>query len=199
MTRETPGLTTLLNVSLAIYLEGIEGKLTGGCFSAGQSNYGTAIAERPSRSLCRNQCVSPNMNSQEAWKRLANQLQKAGVSGGRGSIPGGKGAFAGGGLLIALVAGGIALNASLFNGTCARLSIPRMSHRTLDSRWWSPCYQIYSVRDSACDSLSPAYGRVIGCKELDKRFTPKELTSWYPSLWSSLARAILTRKSDSLA
>ena len=149
MTRETPGLTTLLNVSLAIYLEGIEGKLTGGCFSAGQSNYGTAIAERPSRSLCRNQCVSPNMNSQEAWKRLANQLQKAGVSGGRGSIPGGKGAFAGGGLLIALVAGGIALNASLFNGTCARLSIPRMSHRTLDSRWWSPCYQIYSVRGSA--------------------------------------------------
>jgi len=55
------------------------------------------------------------MNSQEAWKRLANQLQKAGVSGGRGGIPGGKGAFAGGGLLIALVAGGVALNASLFN------------------------------------------------------------------------------------
>jgi len=55
------------------------------------------------------------MNSQEAWKRLANQLQKAGASGGRGSIPGGKGAFAGGGLLIALVAGGLALNASLFN------------------------------------------------------------------------------------
>jgi len=55
------------------------------------------------------------MNSQEAWKRLANQLQKAGASGGRGGIPGGKGAFAGGGLLIALVAGGLALNASLFN------------------------------------------------------------------------------------
>jgi len=55
------------------------------------------------------------MNSQEAWKRLANQLQKAGVSGGRGGIPGGKGAFAGGGLVIALVAGGLALNASLFN------------------------------------------------------------------------------------
>lgn len=52
------------------------------------------------------------MNSQEAWKRLANQLQKAGVSGGRGGVPGGKGAFAGGGLLIALVAGGFALNAS---------------------------------------------------------------------------------------
>ena len=56
------------------------------------------------------------MNSQEAWKRLANQLQKAG---GRGGVPGGKGAFAGGGLLVALVAGGLALNASLFNGACA--------------------------------------------------------------------------------
>ncbi|KAF9783467.1 band 7 family-domain-containing protein [Thelephora terrestris] len=55
------------------------------------------------------------MNSQEAWKRLTNQLQKAATSGGRGGVPGGKGAFAGGGLLIALVAGGIVLNASLFN------------------------------------------------------------------------------------
>jgi len=55
------------------------------------------------------------MNSQEAWKRLANQLQKAAVSGGRGGVTGGKGAFAGGGLLMALVVGGFVLNASLFN------------------------------------------------------------------------------------
>jgi len=61
------------------------------------------------------------MNSQEAWKRLANQLQKAG---GRGGVPGGKGAFAGGGLLVALVAGGLALNASLFNGACTCHSTP---------------------------------------------------------------------------
>lgn len=55
------------------------------------------------------------MNSQEAWKKLANQLQKAAVSGGRGGVPGGKGAFAGGGLLVALIGGGLLLNASLFN------------------------------------------------------------------------------------
>jgi len=68
------------------------------------------------------------MNSQEAWKRLASQLQKVGVSGGRGGIPGGKGAFAGGGLLIALVAGGLALNASLFNGAYTPRSIPWMAY-----------------------------------------------------------------------
>ena len=67
------------------------------------------------------------MNSQEAWKRLASQLQKASASGGGGGIPGGKGVFAGGGLLIALVAGGIALNASLFNGACTGHFIPWMS------------------------------------------------------------------------
>jgi len=68
------------------------------------------------------------MNSQEAWKRLASQLQKASVSGGRGGIPGGKGAFAGGGLLIALVAGGLTLNASLFNGAYISRSIPWMAY-----------------------------------------------------------------------
>ena len=94
-----------------------EGRLRNG-------NYRTV----PDPLFCRHQCVSSDMNSQEAWKRLANQLQKAGVSGGRGSIPGGKGAFAGGGLLIALVAGGVALNASLFNGTCACHPTPRMSY-----------------------------------------------------------------------
>jgi prohibitin 2 len=55
------------------------------------------------------------MNGQDAWKRLAKQLQNASASGGRGGIPGGKGAFAGGGLLLALVFGGLTLNASLFN------------------------------------------------------------------------------------
>jgi len=55
------------------------------------------------------------MNSQEAWKRLAKQLQNASAPGGRGGIPGGRGAFAGGGLLLALVVGGLTLNASLFN------------------------------------------------------------------------------------
>ena len=57
------------------------------------------------------------MNSQqEAFRRFAQQLQRA--SQGGGGLPGGspRGLFAGGGLLIALVAGGLALNASLFNG-----------------------------------------------------------------------------------
>ena len=52
------------------------------------------------------------MNGQEAFKRLANQLRTA--SGGGGPAP--KGLFAGSGLLITLIAGGFALNASLFNG-----------------------------------------------------------------------------------
>lgn len=77
------------------------------------------------------------MNSQEGWKRLTNQLQKAVASGGRGGVPGGRGAFAGGGLLVALVAGGLALNASLFNGACSGLSFSLFlfwtSHQTLGS------------------------------------------------------------------
>lgn len=56
------------------------------------------------------------MNSQDALRKLAQQLQRA-SSGGGGGIPGGKGFFAGGGLLVALIGGGLALNASLFNGT----------------------------------------------------------------------------------
>lgn len=55
-----------------------------------------------------------NMSGQDAFRKFTQQLQRAGGSGGR--IPGGKGAFAGGGLLIALVGGGFLLNASLFNG-----------------------------------------------------------------------------------
>ena len=58
------------------------------------------------------------MNSQEAFKRLAQQLQRARQSGSGGGsrFPGGKGFTAGTGLLVALVGGGFALNASLFNG-----------------------------------------------------------------------------------
>lgn len=54
------------------------------------------------------------MNGQEAFRRLANQLRTVNTG---GRLPGGgKGFFAGSGLLIALVGGGFALNASLFNG-----------------------------------------------------------------------------------
>lgn len=64
---------------------------------------------------------SSTMNGQEAFRRIANQLKAAG--GGGGPLPGApKGLFAGSGLLIALVAGGFALNASLFNGAAISLS-----------------------------------------------------------------------------
>ncbi|KDQ62297.1 hypothetical protein JAAARDRAFT_121257 [Jaapia argillacea MUCL 33604] len=53
------------------------------------------------------------MSGQDTFRRLAQQLQRG--AGGGGGMPGGKGLFAGGGLIIALVAGGVALNASLFN------------------------------------------------------------------------------------
>jgi prohibitin 2 len=49
---------------------------------------------------------------QEAFRRFANQLRRAGNV---GSGPSPKGIFAGSGLLVALIAGGVALNASLFN------------------------------------------------------------------------------------
>jgi len=47
---------------------------------------------------------------QEAFKKLANQLKNASSAGGP------KGFFAGSGLLVALIAGGLIVNASLFNG-----------------------------------------------------------------------------------
>jgi len=56
------------------------------------------------------------MNSQqEAFRRFAQQLQRA--SQGGGGFPGGspRGLYASGGLLLTLIAGGLALNASLFN------------------------------------------------------------------------------------
>ncbi len=69
-----------------------------------------------------------NRPSSEAFARLAAQLNRArlqaqtGGGGGGGGNPfggipgGGKGALTGGGLIAALVVGGIALNYSLFNG-----------------------------------------------------------------------------------
>lgn len=57
------------------------------------------------------------MNGQEAFRRLAQQIQRAGGGGGGGpNRPGPRGLLTGGGLLAALVGGGLALNASLFNG-----------------------------------------------------------------------------------
>ena len=53
------------------------------------------------------------MDGQEAFRRLANQLRS--TSSGGGPLPG-KGFFAGSGLLIALIGGGVVLNSSLFNG-----------------------------------------------------------------------------------
>ncbi|PIL22344.1 hypothetical protein GSI_15032 [Ganoderma sinense ZZ0214-1] len=56
------------------------------------------------------------MNSQDAWRRLSQQLQRVSTSGGGGGprLPV-RGFFTGSGLLLALVGGGLALNASLFN------------------------------------------------------------------------------------
>ncbi|GBE85059.1 proteolysis and peptidolysis-like protein [Sparassis latifolia] len=54
------------------------------------------------------------MNGPEAFRRFAQQVQRASQGGG-GRMPSGKGLTAGGGLLIALIGGGLALNASLFN------------------------------------------------------------------------------------
>jgi len=56
------------------------------------------------------------MDGREAFKRIQTQLRRAANQGGGGNFSGGPGGlFAGGGLVVALVAGGIALNASLFN------------------------------------------------------------------------------------
>ena len=64
------------------------------------------------------------MNSQEAFRRFAQQVQRAGGQGG-GGYSGGPGRFlAGGGLLAALIGGGLLLNASLFNGASFHTSQP---------------------------------------------------------------------------
>lgn len=71
------------------------------------------ICDTWSRWFYHGQPFSETMNGQEAFRRLANQLRS--TNSGGGPLPG-KGFFAGSGLLIALVGGGLALNASLFNG-----------------------------------------------------------------------------------
>lgn len=87
------------------------------------------------------------MNGQEAFRRFTQQLQKAGRgAGGGGKLPGGKGFFAGSGLLVALVGGGLALNASLFNGMSAEYFQSHDAQYMLilfRSRWWSPSNQVY--------------------------------------------------------
>jgi len=56
------------------------------------------------------------MDGQDAFQKIQQQLKRAANQGGGGKLPGGPGGlFAGGGLIVALIAGGIALNASLFN------------------------------------------------------------------------------------
>jgi len=59
--------------------------------------------------LPENVSVLPTTMDQDALRKLANQLKNASTSGGP------RGFFAGSGLLVALVAGGIVLNSSLFN------------------------------------------------------------------------------------
>jgi hypothetical protein len=90
-----------------------------------EGGVGTAITAPPARHpgyytpprAAPNTSPAPMNNQQEAFRRFAQQLQRA--SQGGGGFPGGtpRGLFAGGGLIVALVAGGLALNASLFNGT----------------------------------------------------------------------------------
>lgn len=99
-----------------------------------------------------------NRSGGEAFAKLAQQLNRArmqasggGGKGGAGGNPfgglpgGGKGAATGGGLIIALAAGGLALNYSLFNG---ELHLPVGSLeaggiRLMDSGWWTSSYQIF--------------------------------------------------------
>ncbi|KAI0345999.1 hypothetical protein BDW22DRAFT_1353653 [Trametopsis cervina] len=55
------------------------------------------------------------MNGQDAFRRFAQQIQRAGGSGGGGGRLPGRGAFAGGGLVVALIGGGVLLNSAMFN------------------------------------------------------------------------------------
>jgi hypothetical protein len=88
------------------------------------------------------------MDGQEAFKRIQQQLKRAANQGG-GKMPGGpSGLFAGGGLIVALIAGGLALNASLFNGT--RLAQDCLFGFLImcamgNSGWWSPSDQVHTV------------------------------------------------------
>lgn len=84
--------------------------------------------------------VPATMNGQEAFRKLANQLKNAGGSGS--PLPGApKGLFAGSGLLITLIAGGFALNASLFNGKYLRgLCDLQLGLIVENSRWRPSCH-----------------------------------------------------------
>ncbi len=94
------------------------------------------------------------MDGQEAFRRLARQLRSAGGGGPGGP---GKGVFAGSGLLIALVAGGFVLNASLFNGMSSTTSISP-GVLIFCSGWWPPCNQVQSVSPS-----TTAYYAILTC------------------------------------
>ena len=80
-------------------------------------------------------------DGQEAFRRFTKQLRAVGGTGGR--IPGGAsgGLFAGSGLLVALVAGGFALNAALFNGGYSKVSAVFDTNH-IPSGWWAPRYQV---------------------------------------------------------
>lgn len=56
------------------------------------------------------------MSGQESFRRFVAALENQARRGGGGGGPPSRGFFAGSGLLIALVAGGVTLNAALFNG-----------------------------------------------------------------------------------
>lgn len=71
---------------------------------------------------------------QEAMRKLANQLRNAGRGGPQ------KGFFAGAGAIVALVAGGVALNASLFNGMASAYENALSNGGGRYSGWWAPCY-----------------------------------------------------------
>jgi len=89
------------------------------------------------------------MDGQDAFKRIQQQLKRAANQGG-GKLPGGPGGlFAGGGLVVALIAGGLALNASLFNGArfrrdCVLFGLLILSALRNSGRW-SPSHQVHTV------------------------------------------------------
>jgi hypothetical protein len=84
----------------------------------------------------------------EAYQRLVNELQHRarGGGGGMGGIPRlPKGLFAGGGAIAALIAGGVLLSASLYNGKIG-FSSTFNPLNCKSSRWWSSRNQIFQVR-----------------------------------------------------
>ncbi|KAJ8463856.1 hypothetical protein ONZ51_g9983 [Trametes cubensis] len=88
------------------------------------------------------------MNSQDAWRRLSQQLQRASSGGGGGGprMPV-KGFFTGTGLLLALIGGGVALNASLFNvdGGHRAIKYTRL-HGVKDEIPWFETPIVYDIR-----------------------------------------------------